>query len=405
MSEKQKISLQVAELFAGVGGFRLGLESAEHKTVWANQWEPKTKVQHAYECYRSHFGDVRDLNTDIYNVDKKSIPDHNLLVGGFPCQDYSVATTRAKGMKGVKGVLWWSIRDTILEKRPDYILLENVDRLLKSPVKQRGRDFGIILSCLFALDYSVEWRVINASEYGFPQKRRRVFIFGCKKGTDWYNSFSNNISDYSFLAKKSFFSKEFPVENERELSLYGNIPNREISTDIQSTSDNFSYSFSNSGVMHNGEMWSKKLIPVTIEPATLRSVLIKDADESFYISKESISKWEYLKDSKREERTRKDGTKFFYIEGAIPYPDNLDTPSRTIITSEGGLTPSRFKHLIQDPWTKKLRVLTPEEVEKLNGFPTGWTEGMPINWRYFCMGNALVVGIIEKMGRILARMA
>ena len=207
------------------------------------------------------------------------------------------------------------------------------------------------------------------------------------------------------MAKKSFFSKEFPVENERELSVYGNIPNREISTDIQSTSDNFSYSFSNSGVMHNGEMWSKKLIPVTIEPATLRSVLIKDADESFYISKESIPKWEYLKDSKREERTRKDGTKFFYIEGAIPYPDNLDTPSRTIITSEGGLTPSRFKHLIQDPWTKKLRVLTPEEVEKLNGFPTGWTEGMPINWRYFCMGNALVVGIIEKMGRILARMA
>ena len=168
--------LRVAELFAGVGGFRIGLEKAGHNTVWANQWEPKTKVQHAYNCYVEHFGDFPDLNTDINKVNKYSIPDHDLLVGGFPCQDYSVATTRAKGIAGIKGVLWWDILDVVKAKKPSYILLENVDRLLKSPVIRRGRDFGVILSCLLNEDYVVEWRVINAADYGFPQKRRRVFI-------------------------------------------------------------------------------------------------------------------------------------------------------------------------------------------------------------------------------------
>ena len=82
--------------------------------------------------------------------------------------------------------------------------------------------------------------------------------------------------------------------------------------------------------------------------------------------------------------------------------ENLDSPARTIITSEGGQTPSRFKHIILDPWKEQYRTLTPEEVEKICGFPSGWTNtGMPDNWRYFCMGNALVVGLIEKMGKIL----
>ena len=183
----------VCELFAGVGGFRLGLErlNSGWETVWFSQWEPGKKQQWAHDCYVSHFGDSKDLNgeyhtgDDICTVDKDTIPGHTLLVGGFPCQDYSVAHTLATshGIEGKKGVLWWQIRDVLIAKKSPFCLFENVDRLLKSPASQRGRDFGVILSCLNALGYSAEWRVVNASDYGAAQRRRRTFIFAYRNDT------------------------------------------------------------------------------------------------------------------------------------------------------------------------------------------------------------------------------
>ncbi len=94
----------------------------------------------------------------------------------------------------------------------------------------------------------------------------------------------------------------------------------------------------------------------------------------------------------------------FILKDQWPFPEPLEAPARTIITSEGGQTPSRFKHIIQIQRKMKYRTLTPDEVEKICGFPAGWTNtGMPDNWRYFCMGNALVVGLIEKMGKTLSK--
>ena len=180
----------VVELFAGVGGFRLALERKGFRTVWANQWEPATKLQHAYEVYTAHFGNQDVSNEDINLVDKAKIPKHSLIVGGFPCQDYSVARTKAEGIQGKKGVLWWAIEETLKVKKPPFILLENVDRLIKSPANQRGRDFGVILKSLDQLGYMLEWRVINAADYGFPQRRRRVFLFGSHKSTSYYKKIS-----------------------------------------------------------------------------------------------------------------------------------------------------------------------------------------------------------------------
>lgn len=186
---KRMKEVKVIELFAGVGGFRVGLDRADanfFKTIWANQWEPATKVQHAAMVYEKNFGKGSVVNDDINQVKTEDIPDHDMLVGGFPCQDYSVATTlsNSKGIEGRKGVLWWSIYRILKEKganRPEIVFLENVDRLLLSPASQRGRDFAIILECLNELDYIVEWRVINAAEYAMPQKRRRTYIVGYKK--------------------------------------------------------------------------------------------------------------------------------------------------------------------------------------------------------------------------------
>ena len=184
---RSDVSNTVAELFAGVGGFRLGLDKSGWKTIFANQWEPGKKSQWAFDCYNSHFPDSLNLNVDVATVSSTDIPAHELLVGGFPCQDYSVASTlvNSKGIQGKKGVLWWEIYRIASDKKPRFILLENVDRLLKSPASQRGRDFAIILSCFASLGYAVEWRVINGADYGFPQKRRRVYIFAERTDEGW----------------------------------------------------------------------------------------------------------------------------------------------------------------------------------------------------------------------------
>ena len=213
--------IRVVELFAGVGGFRVGLErcSERFKTIWANQWEPGQAGQWAYKCYDKNFGeDSHCVNADIATVIDQ-VPPHDLLVGGFPCQDYSVASTGAKGIEGKKGVLWWSIYQIIQKNHPNYVLLENVDRLLKSPASQRGRDFGIILKCLQEEGYGIEWRVINAADYGCVQRRRRTFIFAFKNTTKQYermtSCFSADTKDGRvWLMQEGFFAHAFPVHSE-----------------------------------------------------------------------------------------------------------------------------------------------------------------------------------------------
>jgi DNA (cytosine-5)-methyltransferase 1 len=399
-------NLKVVELFAGVGGFRLGLEKSGHKTVWANQWEPKTKVQHAFNCYSNNFPDDNFIssNMDIDKVPMDDIPNHDLLVGGFPCQDYSVATVSSKGLKGKKGVLWWNIEKIIRYKKPSYVLLENVDRLIKSPKNQKGRDFGVMLSCLHNLGYCVEWRVIDSSTYGFPQRRKRIFIFAAKEGTDLYNNMMQNYRELDFLHNRGFFSEEFEVFNpENTLNLIGNI---KYIQNTKKISDKFLYNFENAGFLYKDAISTIQVKPkFSGKSRALKDILIKNVDEKYFITNsDEINKWENLRNAKKKIVTRKDGETFVWSEGKMKFPDSIDLPSRTIVTSSGGKTPSRFKHIIMDPWKNKLRILTPEEVELLSGFPRGWTNNcnMPENWRYFCMGNALVVGLIEKMGKTLS---
>ena len=374
-----------------------GLEKSDSNwdTVWANQWEPGKKAQHAFDCYINHFGkEDKYVNEDISIIDKNSIPNHNLLVGGFPCQDYSVAHTGAKGIEGKKGVLWWQIRDTLEAKKPKFVLLENVDRLLKSPANQRGRDFGVILACFNDLGYDVEWRVINAADYGFTQRRRRTFIFAYKNDTNYYKSIQNKSSE-SIILENGFFVKEFPI--------YTNIDAQEIDfeyKDLIDVSDNFKMNFKNSGVMKNGKIYTTEVTPIAINPNPLSKIIEYNGVDSKYNLGDNIDKWKYLKGAK--DILRKAGTPYEYHfrEGAIAFPDSLDKPARTMLTSEGSL--NRSTHVIEDPKSKCYRILTPIETERINGFPDNWTNtGMPEKFRYFCMVNALVVGLIERMGNSL----
>lgn len=413
--------IKVVELFAGVGGFRLGLEGWNNKSastgyreeketpfeiIWSNQWEPSTKTQHASLVYENRFGKEGHSNKDISTVEVSEIPDHDLMVGGFPCQDYSVATTlkNSKGLIGKKGVLWWSIHKILSEKenKPQYLFLENVDRLLISPSGQRGRDFAIILKSLNDLGYAVEWRIVNAADFGMPQRRKRIFILAYLKGSSIYDAI-NKTPPIEWVLEDGTLANAFPATTEsantKEFNLEG---------DIVSISENFNKNgtaglFENAGLMINGSVTTIKSKPNYEGNHTiLRDIIQKrEVAEDFYIKEKDLEKWFYLKGAKKEKRKNATGFEYNYSEGGMIFPDSLDKPSRTIITGEGGASPSRFKHVIQTQ--KGYRRLSPVELERLNMFPDEHTklDGVTDTKRAFFMGNALVVGVIEKIGTAL----
>ena len=411
--------IKVVELFAGVGGFRLGLEGwngksassnykenfeSPYEVVWSNQWEPSTKIQHASAVYENRFGMDNHSNKDIASVEVSEIPDHDLLVGGFPCQDYSVATTlkNSKGLIGKKGVLWWSIHKILSEKenKPKYLFLENVDRLLISPSGQRGRDFAIILQSLSELGYAVEWRIINAADFGMPQRRRRIFILAYLNNTEIYENIKN-MKPIEWILEDGTLANSFPVTTEnsmfpKEFKLKGDI----VSISEKFNKDGKTGMFENSGLMIDGNVTTIKTQPNYEGKFTILKDLIQNGEvtEEFYISNEELDKWKYLKGPKKEMRKNADGFEYNYSEGGMIFPDPLDKPSRTIITGEGGKSASRFKHVIQTP--KGFRRLSPIELERLNMFPDDHTKlnGISDTKRAFFMGNALVVGVIEKIG-------
>lgn len=402
--------IRVVELFAGVGGFRIGLEGASdaYETIWNNQWEPSTKHQDASLVYQARFGKKGHSNQDINLVKTTDIPNHDLLVGGFPCQDYSVAASLSKsgGIEGKKGVLWWQIYRILQEKgeaRPNYIFFENVDRLLNSPAPQRGRDFAIILASLADLGYIVEWRVINAADYGMPQRRRRTYIVGYLKNSPIANRIKK-MEDWTLY--DGVMAQAFPFEQKSGISAF------EIEGSIKEVSDTFNKTgkaspFGNAGIMIDRQVFSIDTSPVyTGTNQNLGDILVDEnfVPEDFFISEKDLPKWIYEKGAKKIERVSKEGFKYTFSEGGMAFPDPLDKPSRTMITGEGGNAPSRFKHVILTP-SGKYRRLIPIELERLNMFPDNHTYHPEVSdgRRAFLMGNALVCGIVELIGKSLYR--
>lgn len=410
-TKKQK--LKVVELFAGVGGFHLGFKQAGgYEVVWANQWEPVTKRQHAYEVYAERFKKTPSSNVDIAKVPTAEIPNHDLLVGGFPCQDYSVARTlsHATGLIGRKGVLWWQIERILREKgknAPRFLMLENVDRLLKSPVNQRGRDFAVMLASLADLGYTVEWRIINAADYGMPQRRRRTYIMGYKRGTEIQKEIKS-LSPHldKWVLKSGIMAKAFPID----ISNSSNLGEFEIKGHLDEVSKNFNGAnpkispFGNAGILvgRTATNWQVKS-KYSGKQRTLGDIIEKEKNvsEEYFVKASDLKQWRYLKGAKKELRGI-GNFEYHYTEGPMAFPDSLEKPARTIITSEGGPTPSRFKHVIQTQ-TGRYRRLTPIELERINMFPDNHTDGQGDGKRAFFMGNALVVGVIEKLARKLIR--
>lgn len=409
----KNLNIKVAEMFAGVGGFHLGLKNASSnfKVIWANQYEPSRKNQFAFRIYQEHFPQINAINEDFSKIDKNNIPNMDLLVGGFPCQDYSVAASGAKGIEGKKGVLWWDIRDTIEVKKPRYIFLENVDRLLSSPgVKstQPGRDFGIMLRTLSDLGYGVTWKMINASEYGFPQKRRRTFIFAFRKDSNFMKNVKNidlenrgEICDFlTSMPPLSSTLKNEEINDFEEVTLTNQF-------NLKVFSDEFRVKggFKKTGFMIDGYVYMANYQPIIRDKSTLETIVKPNIeDESLYLSQQQISKFSELKTGFQTVKISKTGYPYKYGMGKMAFPDKLCEPARTMVTSEH--TISRMSHVVKDPGNGRLRLISPEEAELINMFPEGWTkmDGITNTNRYFTMGNALVVGLVTEISEEIERL-
>lgn len=402
--------IKVIELFAGVGGFRLGLERAsdQFKTVWSSQWEPSTKKQDASEVYVARFGKEGHSNEDVCKVGVDQIPEADMVVGGFPCQDYSVASTlnRSGGIEGKKGVLWWEIYRILKdsEHKPSYCIFENVDRLLKSPAKQRGRDFAIILASLANLGYDVEWRVINAADYGMPQRRRRTYMVAYKNDGELAAKLHTQTPEVVVYAGVIGSAFKATKSAKAKLNTFT------LDEDLVNVSNEFNKGKKTSPFFTAGVLRGREVTTVDVDPdydgprITLGDVLVdeKDVPAEFFINDKDLPRWQYLKGGKSEKRVTADGFEYNYTEGPMAFPDSPEKPSRTIITGEGGSAPSRFKHVVLTP-SGRYRRLMPIELERLNMFPDNHTEGVTNTKRAFLMGNALVTGIVSKIGKSLAR--
>ena len=405
--------MNVLELFAGVGGFRVGLEKASprFKTLWSNQFEPSRKSQDAFEVYNYHFPDSENWNEDITTIPNERFSalkgKVDLIVGGFPCQDYSVARTKKdeKGIEGRKGVLFWEIVRATKLSNPKYLLLENVDRLLKAPSKQRGRDFAIMLRAFADLGYGVDWRVINPADYGWCQRRKRVFLFVYRKDTPYFKQ--QQVLDDFGVDTSGIFEEthETKAEVVKDRSSSFVLPE-----DIVEVSDSFSTQFWNSGSMIEGQVVTKELEPKYEGSRKVLGDILEsplDLSDTMYLSKDKVDKFRYLRGAKKFERTNSEGYTYAYSEGAMALVDSADLPSRTLLTSEGSI--SRTTHLIED--SKGYRLLTALETERLQGFPDNWTKvklskGKEVEVsetrRKFFMGNALVVEVVESLGKHIA---
>ena len=440
LSVDHKPPIRVLELFAGVGGFHLGLEqvneqrrfqglSSAFEVVWGNQWEPASKVQHAAQVYESRWG-LAPVNRDLFAVleddDELARIDSlapDMLVGGFPCQDYSVAKplSQSHGLAGAKGALWWGIH-RLLEIRQlsgksiQIVMLENVDRLLSSPGKCKGRDFATILVSLQALGYAVAWQVVNAADYGCAQRRRRVFIVAVHQSSAQFQSWQQGVdtAPLDWLIGASPMSTAYPVKPAGPLKHFL-LPENTADVDVQFSTKNLGKTpFLKSGVFIAGNVWTidvcadfswmKTLLTDSSVPQTLGQVMsvTTDISEKFFIAAEDLPKWRYLKGRKSEPRVTKGGYAYQFSEGALSFPEPLDKPSRTILTSEVGASASRTRHIVQHT-DGRLRRLTPEETEALMGFPRGFTAlpGISDTRRGFLMGNALVPALVARLGHAI----
>ena len=276
-----------------------------------------------------------------------------------------------------------------------------------------------MLAAFNELGYSVEWRVINAADYGRAQRRRRVFFFVFRNDTKWGErlhttyeakfskdtTIEERLAQYQkYIFKDGLFGRQFPVEG---TAVKKRIHANQLVGDIAEVSETFNDGkFWNSGLMTNGYYYTIETNPIVEPPITMGKIVVSEetVDAKYYITGDKLEKFKYLRGPKKLIRTSADGHEYTYAEGGMSEYDSLDLPGRTMLTSEGSV--NRSTHLLKI--NGNYRLITPIEAERLQDFPDDWTkfklnakgevEEVSDRMRMFFMGNALVTGIVKRIG-------
>ena len=362
-----KEQLTAVELFAGIGGFHLGLAGANIQTIWANDIN-----ELCCKVYQSNFGSYSITLGDINEIPISNIPEHDILTAGFPCQPFSSAGKKL-GVRDIRGTLFERIVEIVDQKQPTYFFLENVKRLL---TMESGYHFRLILNALSELGYFIEWRIVNPLQFGIPQNRDRVFIFGTKLN-------STNITPLALETLSVFLtdSDKFSfTQSEEKLEKYM-LP----IISIKSKNDSW-------GIAYKNKMYTQHLSALpNIQPRKRLKDILQDESivaPEFYFTADT---WERIKQSKAVNR--------YCNEVEILY--NQDGGARlgyTIFGTNGvasTLTASTSRHYERYQVDDKFRRLTNIEYARLMGFPDDWCRIARIYDQYALFGNAIVPACVE----------
>ncbi|MDU7114185.1 MAG: DNA cytosine methyltransferase [Peptoniphilus harei] len=202
VDNKSLLGYTFIDLFAGIGGFRIALESFGAQCVYSNEWD-----KYAQETYKMNFGDIPE--GDITQVDEKKIPDHDILCAGFPCQAFSISG-KQQGFEDSRGTLFFDVARIVKEKRPMVVFLENVKNFAKH---DGGKTLNVVRNTMNELGYSFQYSVLNPVDYGVPQKRERIYIV----------CFRNDINRGVFTFPRPFklnkFVEDFLISDDEVSSL------------------------------------------------------------------------------------------------------------------------------------------------------------------------------------------
>ena len=326
--------------------------------VYANEWD-----KYAASIYRRHYGsiDTRDITT----VDVSDIPTHDLLTGGFPCQDYSIAGKGA-GLDGSRGTLFFEIARILKHHQPRHFLLENVKGLLSN---QDRRTFPYIISVLSDLGYRVESMVLNSKHFGVPQNRERVFIVGHLRGECRGQVFpirETNGKALEFIAGGGI---EQWVNGDGNLSRQHSQGQRVYSPDGVSST-----------LSSEGGGWGAKTGLYAVQNGVLKSkAVVNCLDANYYKGLDNHQARTGVVTGLYAMRGREDGQQ---LELRGNETNALTSVQKDNLWMEG----------------TRIRRLTPTECERLQAFPDGWTDGISDTQRYKCLGNAVTTSVITAIG-------
>ena len=365
--------MRVFSMFSGIGGFELGIKRAIPDAEFVGYSEID---KHAIKIYERSFKGVRNYGSAT-EINERELPDFDLLVGGFPCQAFSIAGKR-KGFEDTRGTLFFDIARILKYKKPKHIILENVRGLFSH---DSGRTFQTIIRILSDLGYMVQWELLNSKNFGVPQNRERVYIVGHLRGQG-----RGQVLPIRQIIQQDFRENK-PIEITKNVAqAYRVYDQNGISTTLKSEGGGIG---AKTGLYNVGAKFRKGEVVISDTSTCL--------DANYYKGFDNMGQRTGATKIKVKEATKKG-----YAVATEGDSINLSVPNSKTRRGRVGRGVAQTLDTGMNQYTLQkdsIRRLTPVECERLQGFPDGWTEGISDTQRYKALGNAVTTNVVYEVIR------